>query len=1000
LLSAGDLLLWWFGDNYTAIRSFSGNISDMSDAHHFDLLLSLPPNMCRRLTECEPEVAERAFATFDPPGGQLGSGGGTAYVLEQAWRAAGPLSFQEWLNASGKLIIHGGGESRRLPPYAPAGKLFIPIPVFRWATGQRLDQTLLSLAEPNLQRLAGAAGSNARVMVASGDVFVRLPENLPPIPDADVVFFGLWTTPEEAADFGVMFTEPHAPDSLVTFLQKPTPDEIREKSRNHAFLIDVGIWLLSERAVDCLMAKCGWEAKTGGFHRSFPDNYDLYGSWALHLGSKPLAYDKDLSGLTTAVVPVNDAGFYHFGTCCDMVDSVYQIQNIVSDQTKLGSVATMAQPRQFLQNTIFEAPLRREENHSLWAENSHIPNSWTLASRNILTGVPDNDWPLVLEDGICLDFVPLENKLTSLRTYGFNDSFRGVLEHPETQWLERPFVDWLDARGLNFDEAGLDPKSDIQTAPLFPALNDYEAVFVTWMFAADPESAAGDQHSHWRTLWLDSPRFSARDLAHQADLAVVYRMRAKRREDILPVMAGHAEYSVFSKLDLESTAELYARSGHPLPPPLDPNSLRNPLMALHERMFRSAVLRLQNDTAAADADEAESQAFSILHDLIVEPLKKIPVRPRHTLLDDQIVWGRSPVRLDMAGGWSDTPPYCLERGGAVLNIAVDLNGQPPIQVFSRRTPERKLSVRSIDLGVAETLITYDDIADYRGLGSSFALARGAFALAGFHPDFNGAAHRTLADQLEAMGGGVEISMVAAIPKGSGLGTSSILAAAILGVLSDLAGLGWSKTDISRRTLALEQMLSSGGGWQDQVGGLFPGIKLISTQPGLSQNPELRWLPGTFFDGPESGRMMLYYTGITRVAQDILGEIVRGIFLNSKSRLETVDDIAANARFCHDAVQRGNFEDFVESVKRSWMLNRRLDSGTNPPGVQAILDRISADMAAAKLPGAGGGGYLFIVAKDIEAARRIRSNLESDPPNPGARFVEMTLSKTGLQVTRS
>jgi galactokinase/mevalonate kinase-like predicted kinase len=147
-------------------------------------------------------------------------------------------------------------------------------------------------------------------------------------------------------------------------------------------------------------------------------------------------------------------------------------------------------------------------------------------------------------------------------------------------------------------------------------------------------------------------------------------------------------------------------------------------------------------------------------------------------------------------------------------------------------------------------------------------------------------------------------------------------------------------------------------------------------------------------------MMLYYTGITRVAQDILGEIVRGIFLNSKSRLETVDDIAANARFCHDAVQRGNFEDFVESVKRSWMLNRRLDSGTNPPGVQAILDRISADMAAAKLPGAGGGGYLFIVAKDIEAARRIRSNLESDPPNPGARFVEMTLSKTGLQVTRS
>ena len=88
----------------------------MKSQNRFDLLLSLPPNMCVHLAGCEPAVAHRAFATYDPPGRQLGSGGGTAYVLEQAWRASGEPSFSRWLEQSGKRIVHGGGESRPLPP--------------------------------------------------------------------------------------------------------------------------------------------------------------------------------------------------------------------------------------------------------------------------------------------------------------------------------------------------------------------------------------------------------------------------------------------------------------------------------------------------------------------------------------------------------------------------------------------------------------------------------------------------------------------------------------------------------------------------------------------------------------------------------------------------------------------------------------------------------------------------------------------------------------------
>jgi galactokinase/mevalonate kinase-like predicted kinase len=414
-------------------------------------------------------------------------------------------------------------------------------------------------------------------------------------------------------------------------------------------------------------------------------------------------------------------------------------------------------------------------------------------------------------------------------------------------------------------------------------------------------------------------------------------------------------------------------------------------------MFRAAVCRRRGDEKWQDH---EKEAFQILRDLIVDRFKRQPVAPSCTVLKDQIVWGRCPVRLDFAGGWADTPPYSLEHGGSVLNIAVELNGQPPIQAFARKTTEPELIIRSIDLGLTEQLKTYEDVRAYDKLGSGFTLARAAFALAGFHPDFNDGRFQSLEEQLKAMGGGVEISMLAAIPKGSGLGTSSILAATILGVLSDFAGLNWGKVEITQRTLALEQMLTSGGGWQDQVGGVFPGIKLVQTVPGLEQAPIVRWLPGRFFQGPKKARMLLYYTGITRVAQNILGEIVRGIFLNSKARLETVHEIARASEFCHDAIQRDDFDAFTEAVGRSWMLNQQLDSGTNPKGAQDILETAGSDLAAAKLLGAGGGGYLFMIANDVDAAFRIKQRLEDNPPNDGARFVDFALSETGLQVTRS
>lgn len=78
----------------------------------------------------------------------------------------------------------------------------------------------------------------------------------------------------------------------------------------------------------------------------------------------------------------------------------------------------------------------------------------------------------------------------------------------------------------------------------------------------------------------------------------------------------------------------------------------------------------------------------------------------------------------------------------------------------------------------------------------------------------------------------------------------------------------------------------------------------------------------------------------------------------------------------------------------------MDSGTNPPEVEAIIEQIAPYTLGYKLPGAGGGGYLYMVARDPSAAARIRSILDNNKPNDKARFVEMSLSRNGLQVSRS
>ena len=957
-------------------------------------LLTLPPRMAAEFEALEGRRRPEWVAASDPPGQPLGSGGGTANLLAEAWRATAPArSFAEWLRQSRKLILHAGGLSRRLPAYAPMGKLLMPIPVFRWSRGQRLDQSLLDLQLGDYQRVLAHAGPHTAALITSGDVLLRFARELPPFPEVDVLGLGMRVAPEKAKDFGVFFSPRRQPTDLAFFMQKPAASKIRELADDYLCLVDTGMWLLSERAVGVLMERCGWTAS--GFDGGTARRYELYAEFGLALGKSPMAQDAAVSALTCAVVPLPEAQFYHFGTNGQMIESVSALQNLVLDETKVGRTGARQQPDQVTQNSRFDVTLRREGNHTLWVENSVVPSGWHLASQHVLTGVPENDWTLRLAPGVCLDFVPIDHDAFCVRAYSFGDALAGPVGDAATRWLGRSAGDWFNARGLKSEDCGIDPQADIHACPLFPVLRagEIEPGFVEWLFAAAPRADAG-----FAGRWRELPRLSAQQIPERVNLRRLYEQRARLRRACLLPMLRNFRWSVFFRLDLEATARAYAEGSETVPE-LRFGEQDDEMQLVHDQMFRSAVLRHRGEPGW---ERFEAGAFARLREMIVHETRLSAACPRRNVLDDQIVWARSPVRFDLAGGWTDTPPYCIEHGGKVLNVAADLNGQPPIQVFAKLSERPELVMRSIDLGVEERVRTYAELDTFARPDSPFGLAKAAFALAGFLPRFNSqGGYASLEEQLRDFGAGIEVSLLAAVPKGSGLGTSSILAATVLAALGDLCGLDWDRNALFTRTLALEQMLTTGGGWQDQAGAIFRGIKLIETASGLAQKPAINWLPHRLLDHEYANRsVLLYYTGITRLAKNILGEIVRGLFLNSPSHLGIIADIGANADFAAAAIQKCDYEMLLAAIRNSWRLNQRLDVGTNPPEVQQIFDQVHDYLGAAKLLGAGGGGYLLMFGKDEAAAAKIKQRLTSHPPNARARFVDFRVSETGLQLTRS
>jgi fucokinase len=349
---------------------------------------------------------------------------------------------------------------------------------------------------------------------------------------------------------------------------------------------------------------------------------------------------------------------------------------------------------------------------------------------------------------------------------------------------------------------------------------------------------------------------------------------------------------------------------------------------------------------------AEDEAFACIQSAVRAGVDGEP-EARPTPWRFQRVHVSAPPRIDLGGGWSDTPPFCFDWGGTVLNCALEIDGDYPIQTEIRRIDEPIIRCFADGHDAVAEYRTAEQLLEPCGPGSVFSIPRTALQMHGLPVK-----GQTLEQTLTALGGGIEIRCQVSLPLGSGLGTSSILAATVMRALAEMAGRALSDHTLSEAVMQLEQRMTTGGGWQDQAGGIFPGVKLLITGPGLRQR--IRVQPVTWTGTRRDDfcdRMVLYDTGIQRVAKDLLRQVVSRYLARETATIQVLHSIKTLAVEMSYAMAEGDWPHLGELLDRHWQLNQVLDPHTTNAPINAILDRARPFIYGAKLSGAGGGGPL-------------------------------------------
>ncbi|XP_048402241.1 L-fucose kinase [Stegostoma tigrinum] len=361
-----------------------------------------------------------------------------------------------------------------------------------------------------------------------------------------------------------------------------------------------------------------------------------------------------------------------------------------------------------------------------------------------------------------------------------------------------------------------------------------------------------------------------------------------------------------------------------------------------------------------------------------------------------------PARIDISGGWSDTPPITYEHGGVVLDIAILVDKCKPIGAKVRRIAEPKLHLvlnsGGKETGMSMEIVcqTLEDLRDYSQPRAPGALLKAAFICTEIiqYPS-----QVSLQDQLmSGFGGGFELHTWSSLPHGSGLGTSSILAGAVMAALITAAGKTYDTSSLIHAVLHLEQMLTTGGGWQDQVGGLVPGIKIGRSKPQLPLRVDVERIAVTdAFVKSLNDHLLLVYTGKTRLARNLLQDVLRSWYARLPSIVENADALVRNAEECAQAFIKGDLSWIGQCLNTYWQQKKHMAPGCEPSAVQQIMAVLQPHVYGQSLAGAGGGGFLYLLTKEPQQKQAIEKILTTSKGLGNFSVYAVDVDETGITV---